>query len=167
METMSPNHRPEMTLLSPDFTPRPGWGGRLSAWFKAEGRTVLLRLLILAGIPVLVAPLLNRSEKLLTPVASPAPRLSPIIVVPVPAGDGITHAVRLALYEYLALQPVSLAMEPDQFLFAETWLTRHIGIVDPSSGQEIHFPHDLLAAAILRAQRLSPQERAAWSRYVR
>jgi hypothetical protein len=128
---------------------------------------VLLRLLILAGIPVLVAPLLNRGQELLTPTTSSAPRPSFIIVVPVPSGGGITHTVRLALYEYLALQPVSLAMEPDQFLFAETWLTRRVGVADPAPGQEIHFPHDLLAAAILRAQRLTPQERAAWSRYVR
>ena len=88
-------------------------------------------------------------------------------MVPVKAGEGMTHAARLALYEYLATRPLPPALAPEQLLYAEDWLRRQLPAAVPAPGQEISFSYDLLARSILLAQSLSPAEQARWAKYVK
>lgn len=154
-------------LPGPEFTPRPGWGGRLKAWFDETGRTLAERLIIIIAIPLLLAPIIQRGTDLLTPEPASSPTPPPSIRVTVSAGDGIIRAARTALYEYLALQPVQLALEPEQYLFAEDWISRRMEPYTPEPGEELEFPYEVLSAAVLKAQNLTPRERATWLRYVR
>jgi hypothetical protein len=157
----------ELPVRSPDFTPRPGWGGQLAAWLRSDKGRAVVRAAALFAVAVAAATTIRSGARHLAPQPSPTPSPEPVITVPVPEGGGVTHAARLALFEYLALQPVPLALEPDQALFAEDWLARRIEAYRPVPGQLVEFPRELLAAAILKAQSLTPQERAAWSRLVR
>ncbi|HXV26683.1 MAG TPA: hypothetical protein VD862_01510 [Candidatus Paceibacterota bacterium] len=149
------------------FTPRPGWGGQLLIWLRSRKGRAAVRGLVLVGIAAVAAPLIRSGTRYLAPEPTPAPSPSPVIAVPVPEGGGVIHAARLALYEYLALQPVPLALEPDQALYAEDWLARRMEVYAPAPGQLIEFPREVLAAAVLKAQSLSPSERAAWGRLLR
>lgn len=158
---------PKIDVLSPDFSPRPGWGGRLHAWFKETGRTLSERLIIIIAIPLLLAPIIQKSSLLLSSEPSPSPVLPKAVTVSVAAGDGLIHAARKALYEYLALQPVQLSLAPEQYLFAEDWITRRMTPYTPEPDEELTFPYEVLSAAVLKAQTLSPEQRAVWLRLVR
>lgn len=166
---MEPHRSPnDLRLLSPEFTPRPGWGGQLASWCREHAGTWVVRLAIVIMVPVVMAYLGNRLAQVLWPLPSVGQQAPEVldITVPVKAGEGITHAARLALYEYLATRPLPPLLAPEQMLFAEDWLRRQMPDAAPAPGQEITFSYDLLARSILLAQSLSPEQRTAWSRYL-
>lgn len=165
--TQELNKTHDLKLLSPEFAPRPGWGGQLGQWYRMTGRTLLERLLIIVAIPVVLAPILQRGADLLGPEPTATPTHELKISATVPAGEGIIHAARSALYEYLALQPVPLSLAPEQYVFAEDWLARRMEPYTPEPGEVLDFSYDVLAAAVLKAQSMTPQERASWLRFVR
>ena len=158
---------PKLDLLSPDFESNPGWGGRLQAWCTKTGRTLLERLIIIVAIPLLLAPLIQKGSSLLTHSATPLPVPPQTVEVTVTAGQGIIHAARTALYEYLALQAVPLALAPEQYTFAEDWIAQRMQPYVPDPGETLTFPYEVLSAAVLKAQSLTPQERSTWLRYTR
>lgn len=160
----SPNKEVDLKLLSPAFRPRPGWGGQLKNWYDENGRTVLVRLLIIIAIPAVLAPIFNRVTSVPEPVPFTPERHS--VRVTVDSGEGLIHAARIALYEYLALQEVPLALAPEQYVFAEDFISRRMEPYVPAPGETLEFPYEVLSAAVLKAQSLTPQERAAWLNFV-
>lgn len=167
MAQNQPHKELGLKLLSPEFKPRPGWGGKLAEWYRNSGKTVLIRLGILVAIPIVLAPIFNRSSPLLGTSQEPEVTPPQVISVTITAGDGLIHGARTALYEYMAIQLIPLSLSPEQYVFAEDWIARRMSPYVPEPGETLTFPHEVLSAAIMKAQTLTPEERASWLRFVK
>jgi hypothetical protein len=157
-------------LPGPQFVPRPGWGGQLGHWFSENAYVVVFRALVLAALVLIVASIIkNNPENLATETPTPTPSIA--VTTPLMAranrGDGLTHVSARILDQYLSQQIPPLALSPAQHLFAVDALARSAGWGRLEVDQEVAFTRESLDVIVIKAEALTPAQRAAWARLLR
>lgn len=156
------------SLPSPQFTPRPGWGGRLGHWFTHNAYIVVFRMVIVVALVLIGRSLLvHRNDPIVQPTASPvAASLQPISIKAL-AGDGMTNLAARALDMYSALQSPAVRLDGAQHLYAIDALARSVCWCPLEVNQQVTFVPADIKSIIDRALALSPAQHATWARLLR
>lgn len=155
-------------LPSPIFQPRPGWGGKLKRWFHNHGGMHMLQMLILVILVLTSLAMIRRWDQAqlatATPSASPDATQSKYSFIAA-YGVGLTHISAQAVDAYTADQKITLTAV--EHLYAVDSLARQLGWRDLALGEKVIFSSQRLAETIISAKALTPQQRTAWSRFLR
>ncbi len=130
-----PSQNGTLEMKSPIFAARPGWGGRLSAWLKKifQVRSAIYFLLaigLVVGINWLARHRTAQPSATELPIddmAIKTPGQAAVTAstgtVTLSAGQGLTHAARQVIRQYLEANNTTLT--PEQKVYAEDYLRRH------------------------------------------
>ncbi len=155
-------------IPGPNFTARPGWGGRLKRWCSRNACSLLFRLVILAALVFFGRALILRNPPPLYEASesTATPAIRPITLYAQP-GQGVAHLAGQALDLHLALQPENVRLDAAQHLFAVNALTGLAGPRILERNEAITFDPLKISAVVASALNLSPTQKAAWSRLLR
>jgi hypothetical protein len=158
------------SLASPQFTPRPGWGGQLRHWFSNNASSIIFRLVLLFAL-ILVGRafwvrLPARTENFNTPVVS-SPEDSSRITLTANAGDGITNIAARALDVYSAATAHAPRLDAVEHLFAVTTLAATVPRSALEVGQEVSFTTAAIQSVLENATTLTASQKSAWAKFLR
>lgn len=159
-------------IPSPVFRPRPGWGGRLSAWFRENGALTLFRLALVVGVTLVAVSLLRPEGLPPAATASPSPTTvvrgdGTTVTVEAQRGEGMTHLAARALDSRLGTHHPPRTLAAVEHLFAVHTLARQAGWRVVLTGEAVGFRTADLDTAADHGRALSPSQRARWSRFLR
>ena len=172
---MSPHPEPRLQTLSPEFVPRPGWGGQLRDWFFRRPAANTLRVLLICILAIgFVSVIRNGSD-----APSEVVRETPLVSAPTgytvlaEPGQGLANLAELALGSFLVAHPDTQPLAPEQQLFVIDTLTRTIISISSempfqlNPGDDIFFAEHIIEQAVWAAQELTDAQREAWSKQLR
>lgn len=158
----------DLTLAGPVFETEPGWGGKLSVWFKKSFSFVLpiLAILILGvGLTFYFIKtgnsLPSSQDKKIQPAVN-----SEIFRQTAKKGHGVTHLARQATAEYLATSPQNW-ITPEHKIFIEDYLKDKIGTKSLEIGEIVEFSLADIQGGIERAKKLKPEELENLTKYIK
>lgn len=158
-------------LPSPLFTPRPGWGGQLAAWFKGNASVLLFRTVLVAAMAVVLISIMRRpsGRPELAATPTPEPVAQEAITETIAQGDTLTRVAGRALDRYL--ENTGKKLDAIQRLWAADRLTNATLTASPAlslkSGAAIDFPVTVIEYAINEAETLSAAQRASLQIYLK
>lgn len=166
--------RPDDRLqtLGPEFTPQPGWGGRLSSWLRRRPlansfRVLLIAILSLGFISFIMSNRPRQAEEAtLTPPVQDASGYTEAAR----PGEGVTHLAERALNAYLMEHPRPAPLAPEQRLFVVDSITRSTIRVSSRAplelvpGDSFFFSSMFIEKALWAADQLTRAQRDAWLR---
>jgi hypothetical protein len=149
-------------LPSPLFQPRPGWGGKISAWIRRNFYTLAFRIVVFA-ILIAVGTFITRRapQEAILPSVSPTPLATAYTETAAP-GEGISHLAARALDRYLEQHNTTL--DTLQHLWAVNQLSASQAL---KRGQEVSFSSNAIGTAIDEAKSLTAGQRANLQQYIR
>jgi hypothetical protein len=161
------------SLPGPIFRPRPGWGGQLNAWFRANGAMLLFRTIVVGASIWSTSFIINYHE-----AAAPAPTLSPAPIalqaytITARTGDTLTSVSIRALDEYLAtsgehLDRIEHLWAGDRITNALLSTSSRQYPVRPASGETVTIPATVIEYGIAEAHSLSVSQRHNLQKYVK
>lgn len=156
-------------IPSPMFTPRPGWGGKLSNWLQDNLYILLFRIVVLAAIVLIITSLI-RAWKVSPLAASPSPTPTSqnweFKTATLP-GQGMTDLAAWAINAYSAQHDPQIKLTAVEHLFAVDALAHKTGWRHLEVREEFEFSADDIATIIQQAKSLSPIQRSAWARFLK
>ena len=155
-------------LPGPLFTPRPGWGGKLSKWLGENLYIFIFRLVVLAALFLIVFSLVS-AWRTNPPLPSPTPEpLSQnwTFHTAASSGEGMTDLAAWAVDAYLTRHDPQVSLSAVEHIYTVDRLSRLVGWHRLEVGEEIEFDADDIASIIERAYSL-PAQRDAWARFLR
>lgn len=156
-------------LPGPLFTPRPGWGGKLRVWLRANGVKTLATLIVVSASIGATSYIINRRDSVsVTPTASPTPIAIPGYTITARTGDTLTSISTRALDDHLKASGEQLDR------IARLWAVDRITNAlltpypaRPTSGQVITIPTTVIEYGIAEATSLSPTQRKNLQKYLK
>jgi len=167
----------------PLFDVEPGWGNKLSGWFKLNFEKRVIPILAIAVLILGLSLYFKSRNNAITIVDTTSQNTAqPVNNDTIPSnkslfststfkieakrGQGITHLARSALSEYLSVSPVS-NLNAERKVYIEDYLQNKTGDRFLEVGEEIGFSIDDIEKAIFKAQQLKPEEIKNLSKYVK
>lgn len=157
----------DLILAGPVFETEPGWGGKLSVWFKKFFSFVLLILAILIlgiGLAFYLTKIRDSSpvqDKNFAPDLSNA-----TFEQTAQKGQGVTHLARASLAEYLASQP-DTALTAEHKIYVEDYLKDLKGERELEIGESVEFSAADIQTGIEKAKKLKPEELENLTKYTK
>jgi len=172
---MSPHPEPRLQTLSPEFVPRPGWGGQLRDWFVRRPAANTLRVLLICILAIGFVSVIRRGSAVPGDVVQETPLVSAPVgyTVVAESGQGLANLAEIALGSFLSEHPDTVPLAPEQQLFVIDTLTRTIISISSempfqlNPGDDVYFAERIIEQAVWAAQELSDAQREAWSRQLR
>jgi hypothetical protein len=167
MTNQPPLLDPGSDLPSPMVRPRPGWGGKLHAWFHDNLYLAVFRSLITIAAVLIGASLFHswRSVRDDQQAAIESPTAKNSYELTATAGQGMTNLAATALSTFLGQQHIGL--DAPRYLYAIDTLARIAGWRHLRLGEIVVFRTEDIVRTVISAKALTPSQRAAWARLVK